>query len=322
MLASIAPSKLLAQSLFFSFALLAGWVSYRIGANNFLYFSRFFYGVLVFLLLLTIVIGRETRGSSRWLEIAGIRGQMSEFAKPILVLSGVSLLKRPRSMLFFIFAMIFPISLVFLEPDLGTAIVLFFIAATLLFFAGISRWALAAVLLMGVAMIPLSKYILADYQQRRVESFLNPYSDPRGAGYHAIQSTIAVGSGQLFGRGLGHGTQSRLRFLPERQTDFIFASLVEELGLVGGVLTLFLYGMMLAGLLMGALQARDRPDFLILVGCAGWLFFQSSITIAMNLGFAPVTGITLPFLSAGGSSLIASSILLALAVSALNFTHE
>jgi len=143
----------------------------------------------------------------------------------------------------------------------------------------------------------------------------NPYSDPKGDGYQVIQSTIAVGSGMWTGRGLGRGTQSQLKFLPERHTDFIFASLVEELGFLGGAVVLGLYAAIILGLVKAAWAAEDKIDRLMLGSAAGWLFFQSAINIMMNLGLSPVTGITLPFLSSGGSSMVSSAAILGLALS-------
>lgn len=330
MLGSIAPNKVLVQELFSLMAVIIGWGVYRIGSINLFYFSKSFYILLIVLLTFTVIFGRVTRGSARWLEIAGVRGQVSELAKPVILLLGVSLLRhswpwRLKEQLValgkFTLLMLLPIILVLLEPDLGTAIVLLVIAATLGFCSGIPRRILFLIFIAALLIIPASRYFLADYQLRRIDAFFDPYADPRGAGYHVIQSTIAVGSGQLFGRGLGHGTQSRLKFLPERQTDFIFASLVEELGLVGGLLTLALYAAILTGLVFGIFMAKDRLGFLLLTGCAGWLFFQAATNIAMNMGLAPVTGITLPFLSAGGSSLVSSSIMLALAVSSVRPKH-
>lgn len=326
MLGSIAPTKLLVQALFLLISVIFGWGVYAIGSKNLLYFSKIFYVILILLLAVTVIFGRVTRGSIRWLEVGNVRLQVSELAKPVLLLVGVSWLefswsrRRKQQLLKFIkfvALVFFPIILVLLEPDLSTGIVLFVLAAVLIFCSGVPRWILFLTFVAIIGFVPLSRYVLADYQLRRVTAFMNPYADPKGAGYHVIQSTIAVGSGQFFGRGLGRGTQSRLQFLPERQTDFIFASLVEELGLVGGLLTIALYVLIIVGLIGGSLVSRERSNSLLLAGCAGWLFFQATTNIAMNMGLAPVTGITLPFLSAGGSSLITSGIMLALAASSI-----
>lgn len=325
-LSSIAPGRVLSQTLFLVTATMIGWGVYALGARNLLYFSTFFYVSLIVFLALTIIFGRVTRGSVRWLEIAGIRGQVSELAKPTLLLVGTALGERAwkrewkkqfTRLVGYGLIIAAPMLLVLLQPDLGTGLVILIISLTLLFASGIPRWLIVSAALLCVSAIPASTYLLADYQLKRIEAFIDPYADPRGAGYQVIQSTIAVGSGQLFGRGLGHGTQSRLQFLPERQTDFIFASLVEELGLVGGMLVIGLYLAMLFGLIHGALIAKEKNDMLVCVGCAGWLFFQATTNMMMNLGLAPVTGITLPFLSAGGSSLVSSSVMLGLAASTL-----
>jgi len=155
---------------------------------------------------------------------------------------------------------------------------------------------------------------LASYQRRRLLTFINPQADPLLAGYNAIQAVITVGSGQLWGRGLGHGTQSHLRFLPERHTDFIFASLTEELGLIGSLLVISLFTLLLWRILVAARQAPDRFGHLICLGVFSSLFSQMFINIGMNIGLLPITGVTLPLLSSGGSSLIATAISLGLVV--------
>ncbi len=215
------------------------------------------------------------------------------------------------------------IALVAIQPDLGTAMVLTAIFICAVIISSPPRWLMGTGILLLVLLVSfgklgkLDKLGLKDYQIRRLESFVNPYADPKGAGYQVIQSTIAAGSGIWTGRGLGRGTQSQLKFLPERHTDFIFASLVEELGFVGGIVVLGLYGLMVTGLVKAALGAKDKVDWLVLGITAGWLFFQSAVNILMNLGLSPVTGITLPFLSSGGSSLVSSAAILGLALSSV-----
>lgn len=326
-LASVAPAKLLPQAIFLVLAIFAGWWVYKSDIENWLFGAKPLYMATLILLLATFIYGKAVRGSTRWIQIGSVRIQASELAKPTLILLFSASLStgwpRKRKDQFKKFSravgsVVPAVALVMAQPDLGTAIILVIIAGTLLWTSGMPRWIIALSLLLCFLTIPIAEHALKAYQLDRIEAFLNPYSDPKGAGYNVIQSTIAVGSGQLFGRGLGHGTQSQLKFLPERQTDFIFASLVEELGLLGGVIVVALYGVLLFGLFKG-IRSANRPDYqLVLTGCAALFFFQSGVNIAMNLGLAPITGITLPFLSAGGSSLITSGMIIGLSVACLH----
>lgn len=327
MLASIAPSRLLVQATFVVLAALVGWAVYGMSVQTWLAVAKPLYVAVIGFLFLTIVFGRVTRGSARWIHIGGTQVQASEFAKPVLLLAGTAVLagswpetrrqQIARGIRYAAFAAPLLI-LVLIQPDLGTTIILGIIALSLVIASGLPRWICVLLMLLLLLGAPSAKFALAPYQVKRLEAFLDPYADPRGAGYNVIQATTAIGSGQIFGRGLGHGTQSHLKFLPERQTDFIYASLVEELGLVGGGVVIMLYAAMLYGLVLGIAGAKRQEDYLLLAGTASWLFFQATINIGMNLGIAPVTGITLPFLSAGGSSLVASSVTLALAVASLS----
>jgi rod shape determining protein RodA len=173
--------------------------------------------------------------------------------------------------------------------------------------------------LAGLIGIPLTWQILHDYQKQRIYSFMSPTADPQGVGFHVIQSMIAVGSGQLFGRGLGRGTQSRLQFLPEFRTDFIFAFIAEELGFFGSILVIGLYVAMFYFLYKVLERVGDRFGELIIVGIFGMLFFQSTVNIGMNIGVLPITGITLPLLSYGGSSLITTLICFGIVASIQKF---
>lgn len=326
-LSSIAPGKVLYQALYLLAAILSGWGVFSIGLRNLLLFTKPLYLLTVCVLFLTILVGSASRGSMRWLEVWGVRIQFSELAKPILVLTLAPMLAASwpnelRNQLVRLFTVGFLIAplliLVFLQPDLGTGLILFAIAGLMVFVSGIPGRIVVSLLVITLLALPLARRVLAPYQQARIDSFFNPYSDPHGTGYSAIQSTIAIGSGQLFGRGLGRGTQSQLQFLPERQTDFIFASIVEEFGLAGGIVVLVLFWVPIGTFIDGAIHARERSGALVLTGCAVWLFVQSTVNILMNLGLAPVTGIPLPFLSAGGSSLVSGGILIGLASSALS----
>lgn len=325
-LASFAPTRLVFQLIFLLLAIAAGWVAQSVGMKNWLLLSTPIYWGTFILLVLTYLFGNAARGSTRWLELGALRLQASEFAKPAILLMAINLFLsdwpkqfwRQWVWLLKRLAVLAPmIGIILWQPDLGTALSLLAIAGAVIFFSGIPKKMLISILTLLLLLIPTADLFLKDYQMRRLETFIDPYKDPRGAGYQVIQSTIAAGSGLIWGRGLGRGTQSQLKFLPERHTDFIFAGLMEELGLVGGFLVVGLYTAMLAGIMAAAFETKKKANWLLLTAAASWLFFQAGINISMNLGLTPVTGIPLPFLSAGGSSLIASAIMLGLTVSAV-----
>jgi rod shape determining protein RodA len=198
-----------------------------------------------------------------------------------------------------------PALLVLVEPDLGSALVIGAVWVGILLVSPISKARLAIVfLILGVMAAVGWRFVLHDYQRNRLEAFLNPNLDPQGQGYNVRQAIVAVGSGQWFGRGLGKGLQSQLKFLPERQTDFIFATASEEIGFVGSSLLVLLYILMLWRIALVARRARDDLGKYLAYGIFFLLFFQVTVNISMNMGLAPVTGIPLPLLSYGGSSLI------------------
>lgn len=274
------------------------------------------------LLAATIIFGQVTRGSVRWIEIGSVTIQPSELIKPVMILflsnlAGSRSLKNPANLFVYSALAALPILLVFIEPDLGSSLVLSVIAVAIAFIAGASLKALAATGILGAGVLPLIFRFLKPYQQDRLRAFVDPFSDPLGSGYHVIQAMIAVGSGKLFGRGLGHGTQSQLRFLPERHSDFIFASLAEELGFIGAIMVLGSYAVLTAMLLrsIGHEEHADSVGTHILVGVLAMLLFQVVVNVGMNMGILPITGITLPLVSSGGSSMIATMASLGLAQS-------
>lgn len=262
-------------------------------------------------LLVSSYIGPTIRGASRWIQIGPVQLQPSEFVKPLLLLFFSWLITKypPRTLRYLPIHFIFffmPLILVIKQPDLGSGFVYigFWVAMML---AGGMPLTIFLGSIMGMSLlVPGVWWILAPYQKVRILSFINPAIDPKGASYNAIQSMIAVGSGQLFGRGLGRGTQSHLRFLPEHHTDFIFATLVEELGFVGGVLLVIGYAILLWRIiepLVGGFILK-LPHFVFTVGLFAMILTQVFINIGMNMGLLPITGITLPFVSYGGSSLL------------------
>lgn len=196
-------------------------------------------------------------------------------------------------------------ALVFFQPDFGSAIIIFALWFGMVLVAGIS-WKHLALLFIAGALIGggLWQYGLQDYQKQRVMTFLHPLADIRGAGYNAYQSTVAVGSGELFGKGIGYGTQSKLQFLPEFQTDFIFAAYAEEWGFVGVVIAFILFGILITRILMISMHGADNFDTLFAAGIAIYLLAQFIVHVGMNMGLLPITGATIPFMSYGGSHLL------------------
>ncbi len=262
------------------------------------------YFFTILLLVAVLILGIETRGSIRWIPVSFFNIQPSEFAKVSLIMFLASFWTKNEPSWLNIFKSliwIFPfIFLVFRQPDLGSTLTLIAIWVGMLFAAHISVKKMFVVILIAFFAIPSSWLFLHDYQKQRIISFLAPEIDPLGKGYNLIQSTIAVGSGQFFGRGLGSGPQSRLQFLPEFRTDFIFASIAEELGFLGSLIILAIYLFLLAYLL----KTADKFSFLLILGVFSMLLFQVFVNIGMNIGILPITGITLPLISYGGSSLI------------------
>lgn len=275
--------------------------------------------LVIILLVLVSILGIETRGSIRWIPVGFFNIQPSEFAKVALILLlGLFWTKNSPTLgntlksLLWISPVVF---LVFRQPDLGSTLTLIAIWFGMMLATKVSMKKVLILILIAVLVIPSSWIFLHDYQRQRLLSFLQPESDPLGQGYNLIQSTIAVGSGQIFGKGLGSGTQSRLRFLPEFRTDFIFASIAEEMGFVGSLIILSLYLYLLAFCLKVANKAEDKFYFLLTIGVFSMLLFQVFVNIGMNIGLLPITGITLPLISYGGSSLLATLICLGIVAS-------
>lgn len=281
------------------------------------------YLVVIFLLILVVFIGFETRGSVRWIPLGIINLQPSEFAKPVLILFLANFWANNLSSWRNIFKSLLytlpPAFLIFRQPDLGTTLTIVAIWLGLLFCAKISFRKILVLGFVALILIPVGWSSLQGYQKDRIISFLSPGKDPLGTGYNVIQSTIAVGSGQFFGRGLGRGTQSRLQFLPEFRTDFIFAAIAEEFGFVGSALILLAYLYLVIYCFKVAQSAPDYFGFLISAGVGLILLFQTVVNVGMNIGLLPITGITLPLISYGGSSLIATFISLGLVASVANY---
>ena len=281
------------------------------------------YVVIFLLLVVTLILGIESRGSVRWIPLGPFNFQPSEFAKPILILAlGTFWANRKTTWLNIgrSLAIMLPLAaLIFRQPDLGTALTVSAIWFVMLVAANVSWRKIGLMVLVGLIILPIGWTSLHQYQKQRIESFLSPTSDPQGIGFHVIQSMIAVGSGELTGRGIGSGTQSRLQFLPEFRTDFIFAFIAEELGFVGAMVVLVLYGVVFIFMYLYLSRTRDKFGELVIVGVFGMIFFQMVVNIGMNTGMMPITGITLPLLSYGGSSVVTTFMSLGLVASVAKY---
>jgi len=275
------------------------------------------------LLLAVIAAGPVIHGSRRWLVFGGIRFQPSEFGKLALILAlaryfadnpqpigyGLKELAPPA------LASVICAGLIVIEPDLGTAGLYLLLFGSIALMVGIKRKLIIAVLVVAAIAVPLAwKFGLKDYQRERVITLIDPDRDPLGAGYHVRQSVIAVGSGRAFGKRYLEGTQTRLQFLPEHHTDFVFSVWAEEWGFVGSVAVLALFAYLIYRIFTLAALIPNRFRRLALAGIGFYFFFQAAINIAMVLGIFPVVGITLPFFSYGRSSLITSFAAIGLAI--------
>ncbi len=276
---------------------------------------------LVTLLLLVAVefFGTVGMGAQRWLDIGPVRIQPSELMKVTLVMMLAAYydwldpkkVSRPLWVLVPILLIVVPTALVVIQPNLGTSLMLLMGGAAVMFAAGVSIWYYAAVLAL-VAGAVTSVFttrgtpwqFLHDYQYRRIDTFLDPSADPLGAGYNIMQAKIALGSGGWSGKGFMQGTQSRLNFLPEKHTDFIFTTLGEEFGFVGTLTLLVLYGLILFFLFTSAMQNKDRYSQLLILGIGANFFLYIAVNMSMVMGMAPVVGVPLPFLSYGGSVML------------------
>lgn len=272
--------------------------------------SVYFYIISIVLLLITLVIGQVTRGTVRWIPIGSFSLQPSEIVRPFLLVFFANFICQKKltlkRVIQTLLLMGLPLILILVQPSLGVT------ALTSLGFLGIflaSEIDKKYFLFLGLIiliLVPIVFFFLAPYQKQRITAFLDPASDPQGAGYNAIQSTISVGSGKLFGRGLGKGVGTQLAFLPERHTDFIFASIAEEMGFVGAMVLLLITGFLFFRLVGYTENAINIPARLFLGGLFLTLFAQVVIHVGMNMGLLPITGVPYPLVSAGGSSLLAT----------------
>jgi rod shape determining protein RodA len=271
-------------------------------------FARPLYGLILGLLTLTAVVGRVYGGAQRWIDLRLFPVQPSELSKVLLILVLAKFMADREgeawSLWLSVLLVLPPMVLVYLQPNLGTTLILAVIWLGMIFAAGLPFWQLSLLGVGGIAAIPVVWLTMQDYMRERVLTFLNPGRDPLGAGYNIFQARIALGSGGWWGQGYLSGTQSQLRFLRVRHTDFIFSVLGEELGFVGAMIVFLLFALLLLRLLRDARLARDGFGRLTIIGITVMILFQSVVNIGVNIGVIPATGIPLPFVSYGGSSLI------------------
>lgn len=276
------------------------------------------FGFIVVLLTILLVTGEVTRGVQSWFQFGFLAFQPSDPAKIAIILMLAKYfsrrhieIKNVRHILISGFYALIVSLLIFLQPDFGGAVIVAAIWLGMVLVSGISKKHLAFLgILAIVGAAILWMFVFAPYQKDRIVSFIHPLSDIHGAGYNAYQSTIAVGSGELLGKGIGQGSQSKLRFLPEYETDFIFAAFVEEWGFIGGVVLLSLFLILLLRIISNTEYAATNFESFFGIGIALLLFVQLSIHASMNMGLLPVTGITFPFMSYGGSHLLTEWIVL------------
>lgn len=265
------------------------------------------------ILLLVLVFGTTVRGTSGWIGFGFFNVQPVEISKIVLIIFLASFISKKRMELeetgrlvasFILTAVM--VFFVIKQPDFGSAMILIAIWAGMTLVSGLSKKLILIISILAMLVSFIGWFQLAEYQKNRLISFIDPQSDPMGSGYNVAQSIVAVGSGGMLGKGIGHGSQSQLNFLPEKHTDFIFASIAEELGFFGSMLVIFLFFIIFYRVKKIAQLASDNFGYLLAVGILIMFFAQFLINVGMNIGIVPVTGIPLPFLSYGGSSLISA----------------
>jgi len=298
MVSSVAPGLLLKQLSAWVIGGVLFFIGRQINPKQFSSYKWLVFILSCLLLIAPIVLNHITRGSRRWLDIGPLSIQPSEVVKPFLMLF---LSDMAWPLFHFI-----PVAIIMLQPDLGSAMTVLFLLTPVVFYNKKLIKILLILSLFGLLLSPLIwNNLLHDYQQKRISNFLNPASDPLGDGYNVIQSKIAIGSGGILGKGYKMGTQGQLLFLPEKHTDFIFAATAEERGLIGILVILFAYFLLIKTLFNKAFSfSNNRPLFIFTLGIACQIWLQMFVNIGMNLGLLPVTGIPLPFLSVGGSSVM------------------
>ena len=280
------------------------------------HFAVHSYVISVALLVFVLTMGKTTMGATRWINLGFFNLQPSEVIKIAIILLFARIFSKSAGPFGFGFFelwkpalwLLIPVALILKQPDLGTAIMVLFIAGTMLLFAGLKRGTAVLLGFVGISVAVLGWFGLHDYQRARIRTFLNPEADPLGSGYHIIQSKIAIGSGGFFGKGFLQGTQSQLSFLPERHTDFAFSVFAEEWGFTGSLVLLLIYLFLIIWGLYVARRAADRFGLFLAVGVTAMIFWHIVVNLGMVIGLLPVVGVPLPLFSYGGTSMITTMI--------------
>lgn len=278
----------------------------------FLRYAYLFYFAVLLLLIVVEVGGHVGMGAQRWINLGFMKLQPSELMKIALVLAlakyfnstSLQSIESLKGIMIPAVLVLVPVALVSIQPDLGTALMLLFTAGAMFFAVGVQIWKFGLVILGAIISMPIAWHFLHTYQKNRVLTFLDPERDPLGAGYHIIQSKIALGSGGIFGKGFLNGTQSHLNFLPEKHTDFIFTMLSEEFGMIGAVMVILINLLVIAYSFIFALRSASYFGKLVAIGLTTSYFLYVMINIAMVLGLLPVVGVPLPLISYGGTVII------------------
>ena len=289
----------------------------KIGYQKFFKAALPLFIITIVILLVLLIIGHTSKGAQSWFKFGSIRFQPSEIGKVVFAITLAAVCdKFPpvslRGMMPAVCVSGVIITLILLQPDLGSCLVYSAMLFAVLIVGGAPIKILAGALLSALALLPVGWFILKPYQRMRLLVFIDPPVDPQGAGYNVIQSRIAVGSGGLFGKGLMQGTQAKLHFLPEPHTDFIFSVFSEEAGFIGSSIVIILFVILFWKLLAVAQYTKDTEAKFMVTAVTAWLWFQAAESVAMSMGLAPVTGLPLPLFSYGGSSLLAVAVGLAL----------
>jgi len=278
--------------------------------------APYLYGISLILLISTLILSPSIKGAKRWIYIGDFSFQPSELAKLALILELARFIgyKKSRWKEFFILIMslgltVIPSGLIAMQPDLGTGVVFIFIFVVIIFISGISLKYILGLAGLGIISIPIAwNFLLRDYQKERILTFIDPSKDPLGAGYHIIQSKLAIGAGELFGYGFLNGPQNRLKFIPEQHTDFIFSLIGEEFGFIGALVVIILFMVLFLTGLSIAFKSESIGGTIIGIGIISMLCIHVFVNIGMTVGLLPVTGISLPFISYGRSGLLTNMI--------------
>lgn len=317
-LSSLAPNIFPSYFVYILVAFIAFWFFSQVGFEVVSIFSKHLYIISLAFLILTLVIGEVTRGTIRWVALGDLTFQPAEIIRPLILVFFANFLTKGSfnfsQIIKAVGLLVLPVFLILIQPSLGVAVLVVIGFFGILLASDFNKKYILSGIIVAAALIPLFWLTLQSYQKTRLTTFLNPENDPLGAGYNSIQSKISIGAGKIFGRGFGKGIQTQLAFLPEKHTDFIFASVAEELGFVGSFLLIIAPFLILYRLTEYMESAVSPAGRAYLSGFFLTYFAQVAIHVGMNLGLLPVTGLPLPLVSAGGSSLLATMMGLGIAM--------